>query len=289
MSMPRCAGPARSPEWLAQARTTAASGAASRAGRPWRRSRCAPRRGTRRPRPSLILICSRRLIGAALDSARPPAPAAPTGSRHACRHGPQASHGRADGLARVLGLEHRGVARFPEDLPHEPVDAGEAQLDHDRSVARSSTTRRASRAQRARSGETHTRALREACTSPVRSQPSTSAAGSTSGRGSNVSPVTVTRLIRSRRKWRIASRSGSNDATYQPSRPFVSAYGSTRRSRQLVLVLLVVLELDHPPLDDRVGDQARDARVVAAGAARPAGPAPSGPRRAPPRSSRART
>src|SRR5664279_1729293 len=39
---------------------------------------------------------------------------------------------------------------------------------------RSSTTRRASRAQRARSGETHTRALRDACTSPVRSQPSVS-------------------------------------------------------------------------------------------------------------------
>ncbi len=44
----------------------------------------------------------------------------------------------------------------------------------------SSTTRRDSRAQRARSGEIQTRAVREAATSPVRSQPSTSAAGSTS-------------------------------------------------------------------------------------------------------------
>ena len=50
--------------------------------------------------------------------------------------------------------------------------------------ASSWATRRCSRAQRARSGEIHTRATREASTSPVRGQPSTSAAGSTSGRGS---------------------------------------------------------------------------------------------------------
>ena len=44
-------------------------------------------------------------------------------------------HRRAHGLARVLGLEHGGVAGFLEDLAHEPVDAGEAQLDDDRAVA----------------------------------------------------------------------------------------------------------------------------------------------------------
>jgi len=65
----------------------------------------------------------------------------------------------------VFGLEHGGVAGFLEDLPHQPVYAGEAQLDDDRAVAPLLDDRLASRAQRARSGETHTRALREASTS----------------------------------------------------------------------------------------------------------------------------
>ena len=39
-----------------------------------------------------------------------------------------------------------------------------------------------------------------------------------------------------------------------------------RSQRQLILVLLVVLELDHPAFDDRVGHQARHVGVIAAGA-----------------------
>ncbi len=89
--------------------------------------------------------------------------------------------------------------------------------------ARSATTGRSSRTQRARSGEIQTRARREASTSPVRSQPSISAAGSTSGRGVKRSSVGVACLMRSRRKWRTSSRSGSYVATYQASRPFISA------------------------------------------------------------------
>ena len=95
--------------------------------------------------------------------------------------------------------------------------------------SRSPVTVRSSRAHRARSGEIHTRARRDAGTSPVRGQPSTSAAGSTSGRGSNASSVTAADLKRSSRKWRTSSREGSNVATYQPSRPLISAYGSTVR------------------------------------------------------------
>ena len=125
-------------------------------------------------------------------------------------------------------------------------------------------TVRSSRAQRARSGEIHTRARREAGTSPVRGQPSTSAAGSTSGRGSNVSSVTVADLIRSSRKWRTSPRDGSKLATYQPSRPLISAYGSTSASGELVLVLLVVLEREQPPGGDRAGDDGRDLGIVAA-------------------------
>ena len=60
-----------------------------------------------------------------------------------------------------------------------------------------------------------TGARREAGTSPVRGQPSTSAAGSTSGRGSNRSSVTLADLIRSSRKWRTLSREGSKLARYQ--------------------------------------------------------------------------
>ena len=58
---------------------------------------------------------------------------------------------------------------------------------------------------------------------PDGGQPSTSAAGSTSGRGSKLSSLTVADLIRSRRKCRTLSREGSKLATYQPSRPLISA------------------------------------------------------------------
>src|SRR5438105_7379190 len=46
-----------------------------------------------------------------------------------------ARHRGADGVARVLRREHGGVARFLEDLAHEPVEAREAELDHDGAVA----------------------------------------------------------------------------------------------------------------------------------------------------------
>ena len=75
--------------------------------------------------------------------------------------------------------------------------------------ASSATTGRSSRTQRDRSGEIHTRARWEASTSPVFSQPSISAAGSTSGRGVKRSSVAVACLMRSRRKWRTSSFSGS--------------------------------------------------------------------------------
>ena len=70
-------------------------------------------------------------------------------------------------------------------------------------------TARRSRSQRARSGEIHTRATRDAGTAPVRGQPSRSAVGSTSGRGSNVLREIFARLMRSSRKWRVSSRSRS--------------------------------------------------------------------------------
>ncbi len=86
--------------------------------------------------------------------------------------------------AGVRGLEHDRVAGLLEHLADEPVDAGEAEARRppNRPAARAITVR-SSRAQRARSGEIQTRARREAGTSPVRGQPSTSAAGSMSGRG----------------------------------------------------------------------------------------------------------
>src|SRR5579871_214002 len=94
----------------------------------------------------------------------------------------------------------------------------------------SPTTLRCSRAQRARSGDIHTRASRAAVTSPVRGQPSTSAAGFTSARGLKRSLVSSARRIRSSRKWRTSALAGSYAARYQPSRPLIRAYGSTRRS-----------------------------------------------------------
>ena len=60
------------------------------------------------------------------------------------------------------------------------------------------------------------------------------------------------------------------------------------RARDLVLVLLVVLELDQPLAGDRLRDRRARRPSRRRPAARPAGPAPSGPRRAPRRSSCAR-
>ena len=56
--------------------------------------------------------------------------------------------------------------------------------------------------------------------------------------------------MRSRRKERTSSLAGSNAATYQPSRPLSSAYGSTTRSERLVR-RLVVLEPQQALLVDR--------------------------------------
>ena len=129
----------------------------------------------------------------------------------------------------------------------------------------SSVIRRSSRAQRARSGEIHTRARREAGTSPVRGQPSTSAAGSTSGRGSNDS----------------SAHAGGLEAV-QPEVPDVVARGVEGGDvpalaavdqrvrldlprRELVLVLLVVLERQQPALGDRARDDRGDLGVVATG------------------------
>ena len=131
---------------------------------------------------------------------------------------------RGDGRARVLGLEHDGVAGLLEHLAHEPVDAGEAELDDHRAVRRARRPRCAPRAPSGRDRGRSTPARgarpgpRRCAASRRRRRP-----GSTSGRGSKRSSVTVADLIRSRRKWRTLSRVGSKLATYQPSRPLISA------------------------------------------------------------------
>ena len=94
----------------------------------------------------------------------------------------------------------------------------------------SSATVCSSRAQRARSGETQTRATSAAGTCPSESQPpSIAAMSANSGRGSKASSVTLASLIRSRRKWRMSWRLRSYEATYQPSGPLARRYGSISR------------------------------------------------------------
>ena len=63
-----------------------------------------------------------------------------------------------DRLAGVLGLEHDQVAGAAQDLAHQPGRAGVGSSTTTAPSASSSTTVRSSRSQRARSGETQTRA-----------------------------------------------------------------------------------------------------------------------------------
>ena len=212
---------------ISPSRTTYQSGI--RCGQPrgrWsRRSRRAARRGTPRPpRRSSRSDRAGRALGfqprrIARRASRPAARLAWSGSRRppiasaASRTAARASSGSST-TASPASLS---TSRTSQSTPAKPSSTITAPSSS------SATTVRSSRAQRARSGEIQTRARREAGTSPVRGQPSTSAAGSTSGRGSNRSSVTVADLIRSSRKWRTLSRAGSKLATYQPSRPLISA------------------------------------------------------------------
>ena len=119
-----------------------------------------------------------------------------------------ASHGEllGDRLAGALGLEHDELAGALEDLAQQPVGAGVGDLDHDGAVGELLDTVCSSRAQRARSGETQTRATSAAGTLAVSQPPSIAAISSTSGRGSKLSCEISASLIRSSRKWRTSSR-----------------------------------------------------------------------------------
>src|SRR5579863_637655 len=88
--------------------TKAASGEGSRRGRCWRPRRRAARAGTRQPR-------RRPFLSSYGGSPEP---------RRGCEHR----------LAGVGRLEHRRVAGLLENLAHQPVDTGEAQLNGDRAV-----------------------------------------------------------------------------------------------------------------------------------------------------------
>ena len=141
-------------------------------------------------------------------------------------------------------------------------------------------TVRSSRAQRARSGEIQTRARRDVGTSPVRGQPSTSAAGSTSGRGSKLSIGDVRRLeaVEAEVADVVAGRVEAREI------PAVAAVDERIRldeaGRELILVLLVVLEGEQPSRGDRTGDDRSDLRIVAAGRRRSEAPRGRDPRRA---------
>ena len=123
----------------------------------------------------------------------------------------------------------------------------------------SATTVRFSRAQRACSGETHTRATCEPSISPVRGQPPTSATGSRSGRGSKRSSSATALLIRSSRK--CFSRSST-----AASVPRLAAVEQRVRLDPPLgeAPLVPVLELEQPVLVngalDRVRHLVRDGR-----------------------------
>ena len=136
---------------------------------------------------------------------------------------PQRRRGVADGGASIGRLEHDRVARLLEHVAHELAHAGEPALDHDRAVLELP-------------GDP---ALLAGPARPVRRDPDAGALRSRNlagprpavdvGGGVDVgtrlerSSVTVADLIRSSRKWRTSSREGSKVATYQPSRPLISA------------------------------------------------------------------
>ena len=175
----------------------------------WRRSRPLLRE-ERRDLLGVIAIWSRRLIG--------------RGHRRATATGDRALGGRADGRPRVLGLEHDGVAGLLEHLADQPVDAR-------RSRARRSPRRRRARrprcAPRAPSGRARARSRRAPVATPAPRRSAASRRRRRPGRRRRAARTarrsTVADLIRSRRKWRTSSRAGSKLATYQPSRPLISA------------------------------------------------------------------
>ena len=132
----------------------------------WRTSTPTPRRRGRRTRAAsgaasrrgplvaqMTMRCSSRNAASSsslmrdLVAAAHGAPAQSATS--ALRRGDRLGRG-ADRLARVLGLEHDRVAGLLEHLAHEPVDAGEAELDDHRAVARARRRRCAPRAPSAR-------------------------------------------------------------------------------------------------------------------------------------------
>src|SRR4051794_32748444 len=78
-------------------------------------TRCSCRKAARSS--SVKAIWSRRLMLAARGSARDQLVAG------------DGLGGGAYGAAGILGLEHDGVPRLLERLAHQPVDAGEAELD----------------------------------------------------------------------------------------------------------------------------------------------------------------
>src|ERR1044072_6842811 len=134
----------------------------------------------------------------------------------------------------------------------------------------------------ARPADTHTRATRDASTSPVRSQlPSTSAAGSTSGRGSDVvsrpsgwrGSGRGARVERRRRPLGVADAIQAEVAHVAAvgvkagDVPALAAVDERVRlddpRRELVLVGLVVVQAQQPALHDRLPGDARPPRAVA--------------------------
>ena len=153
-----------------------------------------------------------------------------------------------DRLAGVLGLEHDGVAGAAEDLAHQPVGRRRRAARRRRRRRRAPRPRCAPRAaQRARSGETQTRAtLRRSATSPCAASPRPRPAPRPRGAARSARSETVGLLdpVEPEVADAVAGR-GRSSATYQPSRPFVERVGLDRALGELVLVLLVVLELEH--------------------------------------------
>ena len=192
-----------------------------------------------------------------------------------------------DGLAGVLGLEHRGVAGFLEDLAHQPVDAGEAQLDDDRSVA-SLLHHPARLARPARPlGETHTRAARRLHL--ARAQPAVDLR-----RGVDLRPR-LERLLGDRRALDPVQAEVAHAVALGVERRDVPALAPVRQRIGLDPAQRRARPRSPCSTRARRSSARRSRRRPGAPRpshrrrrARPAGPAPSGPRRAPRRSSRAR-
>ena len=124
--------------------------------------------------------------------------------------------------------------------------------------ASSSATVRSSRAQRARSGENHTRAMRDAGTSPVRGQPSTSPSASISGRGSNVSSSSGRVLDAVEAEVAQVVLGDVERGDVPALAPVDERVGLDRAPGQLVLVGLVVLHPQPAVAGDGLVDEAGD-------------------------------